>query len=93
MGSESSVPYDQEPEKVSDQLKRTLHYQWLDTQGFKKFQRKLSKVNLSNFMISRTVSLQVQEVRDMILIILAKDPHSDAALLKNRDHPTVSSAN
>ena len=29
----------------------------------------------------------------MILIILAKDPHSDAALLKNKDHPTVSSAN
>ena len=44
-------------------------------------------------MISRTVSLQIQEVRDAILIILEKDPHSDAALLKNRDHPTVLSAN
>ena len=37
VGSKSSVPYDQEPEKINDQLKRTLHYQWLDTQDLKKF--------------------------------------------------------
>lgn len=82
-----SVPYNQKPDKISNHLKQTVHYQWLNIQDFKKFHRNAFKVNLPNFTTSRTVSLLVLEVRDVILIILAKDPHSNVAHLKNRGHP------